>query len=71
MPARAAINCPVDWASPAASEPAPKSASPASSSLLQAVARFLRAGFVLGPEVQLPEKRARLVFLEREAFTGA
>lgn len=37
----------------------------------RAVARSLRAGFVLGPEVQLPGKRARLVFLAREAFAGA
>jgi penicillin amidase len=37
----------------------------------RAVARFLRAGFVLGPEIQLPVKRARLVFLAREAFAGA
>jgi RimJ/RimL family protein N-acetyltransferase len=34
----------------------------------QAIARFLRAGFVPGPEIQLPEKRARLVFLDRDAF---
>ncbi len=35
IPARAAINCPVDWASPAISEPAPNSTSPAISIFLR------------------------------------
>jgi penicillin amidase len=34
----------------------------------KAIARLLRTGFVLGPEVELPHKRARLVFLDRDAF---
>ncbi|MGW8887985.1 GNAT family N-acetyltransferase [Streptomyces sp. NPDC055749] len=33
----------------------------------RAVARMVRAGFTLGPEVDKPEKRARLAFLERPA----
>ncbi|MCX4751587.1 acetyltransferase [Kitasatospora sp. NBC_01287] len=33
----------------------------------KSIARLLRTGFELGPEIQLPEKRARLVFLTREA----
>lgn len=37
----------------------------------KAIARFVRAGFVLGPEIELPEKRARLVFLSREDFEAA
>ncbi|MDX6311223.1 MAG: hypothetical protein QOF44_687 [Streptomyces sp.] len=36
----------------------------------KAMARFLRAGFVLGPLIDLPQKRARLVFLDRDAFAG-
>ncbi|NJQ03857.1 GNAT family N-acetyltransferase [Streptomyces zingiberis] len=32
----------------------------------KAVGRFLRSGFLLGPEIELPGKRARLVFLDRE-----
>ncbi len=35
MPARAAINWPVEWASPATREPTPNSASPASSIFLR------------------------------------
>ncbi|MFE8887796.1 GNAT family N-acetyltransferase [Pseudarthrobacter enclensis] len=34
----------------------------------KAVSRFLRCGFEAGPTVQLAEKEARLVFLERAAF---
>ncbi|MCI0382868.1 GNAT family N-acetyltransferase [Streptomyces sp. CNQ085] len=34
----------------------------------KAVSRLLRAGFVLGPGIELPHKRARLVFLDRDAF---
>lgn len=34
----------------------------------RAIARLLRAGFVTGPEVALPEKKARLAFLTRETF---
>ncbi|SFL00535.1 GNAT family N-acetyltransferase [Streptomyces pini] len=34
----------------------------------KAVSRLLRTGFVLGPEIELPHKRARLVFLDRDAF---
>ncbi|MFI1227505.1 MULTISPECIES: GNAT family N-acetyltransferase [unclassified Streptomyces] len=34
----------------------------------RAIARFLRTGFVKGPEIELPEKRARLVFLDRADF---
>ncbi|MER5772104.1 GNAT family N-acetyltransferase [Streptomyces sp. NPDC001985] len=33
----------------------------------KAVARMVRAGFVLGPEIDKPEKRARLAFLPRPA----
>ncbi|MFI9273088.1 GNAT family N-acetyltransferase [Kitasatospora sp. NPDC052896] len=33
----------------------------------KAIARLLRSGFVLGPEIELPEKRARLAFLSRDA----
>lgn len=33
----------------------------------KALTRMLRAGFVLGPEIDKPEKRARLAFLSREA----
>lgn len=32
----------------------------------KAIARFARSGFALGPEIELPEKRARLMFLLRE-----
>lgn len=31
----------------------------------KAIARMVRSGFVLGPEIDKPEKRARLAFLER------
>ncbi|WP_432124746.1 GNAT family N-acetyltransferase [Streptomyces sp. C10-9-1] len=34
----------------------------------RAVERFVRTGFTKGPEVELPEKRAQLVFLNREDF---
>lgn len=34
----------------------------------KAIARLIRSGFTAGPEIELPEKRARLVFLTREAF---
>ncbi|MEV6671048.1 GNAT family N-acetyltransferase [Streptomyces sp. NPDC051162] len=34
----------------------------------KAVDRLTGAGFVRGPEIDLPEKRAQLVFLDREAF---
>ncbi len=34
----------------------------------KAIARLLRTGFVLGPEVRLPEKPARMVFLDRDDF---
>jgi RimJ/RimL family protein N-acetyltransferase len=33
----------------------------------RAIARLLRSGFELGPEIDKPEKRARLLFLTREA----
>ncbi len=33
----------------------------------RAIARFVRASFELGPEIELPEKRARLAFLHRIA----
>ncbi|MEV4868074.1 GNAT family N-acetyltransferase [Streptomyces syringium] len=36
----------------------------------KAIARLTGAGFVPGPEIDLPEKRARLVFLSRETFLG-
>ncbi|GAA2837936.1 GNAT family N-acetyltransferase [Kitasatospora paracochleata] len=36
----------------------------------KAVARLLHSGFELGPEIDKPEKRARLVFLRREAAAG-
>ncbi|GIH71530.1 GNAT family N-acetyltransferase [Sphaerimonospora thailandensis] len=32
------------------------------------IARLLRTGFELGPEIDLPEKRARLAFLTRDAI---
>ncbi|MFI1931388.1 GNAT family N-acetyltransferase [Streptomyces sp. NPDC020330] len=32
----------------------------------RAIARFLRAGFTKGPQIELPGKRAQLVFLDRE-----
>ncbi|MFI5631359.1 GNAT family N-acetyltransferase [Streptomyces sp. NPDC051664] len=35
------------------------------------VARMVRAGFELGPEIDKPEKRARLAFLSRTAAAGA
>jgi hypothetical protein len=50
------------------SMPAP---APARSGGMAPMTASAMAGFVAGPEVQLTEKRARLVFLEREAFTGA
>ncbi|MDA0632041.1 GNAT family N-acetyltransferase [Nonomuraea sp. MCN248] len=34
----------------------------------KAIARLVRAGFEPGPEIDLPGKRARLVFLSRETF---
>jgi len=34
----------------------------------KAVGRFLRSGFEPGPKVQLPEKVAQLVFLDRDRF---
>ncbi|GAB3233529.1 penicillin acylase family protein [Glycomyces halotolerans] len=34
----------------------------------QARARLRRTGFTIGPEVELPDKRARLAFLDREDF---
>lgn len=34
----------------------------------KAIARLTRAGFVPGPQIDLPEKRAQLVFLDRAAF---
>ncbi|WAX76548.1 GNAT family N-acetyltransferase [Streptomyces sp. KMM 9044] len=37
----------------------------------RAIARFLRAGFVKGPEIELPGKRAQLVFLNRLDFRRA
>ncbi|MFI1393496.1 GNAT family N-acetyltransferase [Streptomyces sp. NPDC020681] len=36
----------------------------------KAIERMLRAGFVLGPEIDKPEKRARLAFLSRAALEG-
>ncbi|WKK24517.1 GNAT family N-acetyltransferase [Streptomyces olivoreticuli] len=36
----------------------------------KAVARLTGAGFVRGPEIELPEKRAQLVFLDRQTFEG-
>lgn len=36
----------------------------------KAVARLVRTGFELGPEIELPDKRARLAFLRRETVTG-
>lgn len=35
----------------------------------KAIARLLRTGFEPGPEIDLPDKRARLLFLSREAFS--
>ncbi|GLF96945.1 GNAT family N-acetyltransferase [Streptomyces yaizuensis] len=37
----------------------------------KAVARLVRAGFELGPEIEKPEKRARLAFLRRETVERA
>ncbi|MET7621828.1 GNAT family N-acetyltransferase [Streptomyces sp. NPDC005408] len=34
----------------------------------KAIERMVRAGFVLGPEIDKPEKRARLAFLSRDAM---
>ncbi|MEU5948843.1 GNAT family N-acetyltransferase [Micromonospora sp. NPDC047465] len=34
----------------------------------KAVDRLLRTGFVAGPLIDLPDKRARLMFLDRESF---
>lgn len=34
----------------------------------KAIARLLRIGFELGPEIDLPDKRARLLFLSKDAF---
>ncbi|MFF1836166.1 GNAT family N-acetyltransferase [Streptomyces sp. NPDC058231] len=36
----------------------------------KAIDRMVRAGFELGPEVEKPEKRARLAFLSRDAVRG-
>ncbi|MER6915086.1 GNAT family N-acetyltransferase [Streptomyces sp. NPDC000594] len=36
----------------------------------RALARLVRAGFELGPEIDKPEKRARLAFLQRAALEG-
>ncbi|MCM0678390.1 acetyltransferase, partial [Micromonospora phytophila] len=36
----------------------------------RAIARLLRSGFVAGPLIELPEKRARLLFLDRATFDG-
>ncbi|MFF3868790.1 GNAT family N-acetyltransferase [Micromonospora sp. NPDC001898] len=36
----------------------------------KAIARLTRAGFVPGPQIDLPEKRAQLLFLERDAALG-
>ncbi|MFC0625808.1 GNAT family N-acetyltransferase [Kribbella deserti] len=35
------------------------------------VARLERTGFVLGPEIELPDKRAQLAFLTRETYVAA
>jgi hypothetical protein len=37
----------------------------------RAIARFVRTGFELGPQVRLPDKPARMVFLERAAARRA
>jgi RimJ/RimL family protein N-acetyltransferase len=34
----------------------------------KAIARLTRVGFTLGPQIELPEKRAQLAFLSREAY---
>ncbi|MFJ6197531.1 GNAT family N-acetyltransferase [Micromonospora sp. NPDC092111] len=36
----------------------------------RAVARLVRAGFVPGPQIDLPDKRAQLLFLDRGAVGG-
>ncbi|SDY90278.1 penicillin amidase [Micromonospora pattaloongensis] len=36
----------------------------------RAIARLMRAGFVPGPQIDLPEKRAQLLFLDRAAPAG-
>ncbi|MEV1286508.1 GNAT family N-acetyltransferase [Micromonospora sp. NPDC049679] len=36
----------------------------------KAIARLIRAGFVPGPQIDLPEKRAQLMFLDRAVFDG-
>ncbi|MFI1197181.1 GNAT family N-acetyltransferase [Micromonospora sp. NPDC020750] len=36
----------------------------------KAIARLTRAGFVPGPQIDLPEKRAQLLFLDRDAALG-
>lgn len=36
----------------------------------KAVARLERTGFVMGPEIELPDKRAQLAFLTRESYVG-
>ncbi|NBE85127.1 GNAT family N-acetyltransferase [Micromonospora rubida] len=36
----------------------------------KAIARLTRAGFVPGPQIDLPEKRAQLLFLDRAAALG-
>jgi len=37
----------------------------------KAIERMVRAGFVLGPEIDKPEKRARLAFFGREVLDGS
>lgn len=36
----------------------------------RAVDRLVRAGFVPGPQIDLPDKRAQLLFLDRSAVRG-
>lgn len=36
----------------------------------KAVARLERTGFVMGPEIELPDKRAQLAFLTRSSYVG-
>ncbi|OAH11593.1 GNAT family N-acetyltransferase [Streptomyces jeddahensis] len=36
----------------------------------KAITRLVRQGFIRGPQIDLPEKRAQLVFLSRETFEG-
>lgn len=37
----------------------------------KAIERMVRAGFELGPEIEKPEKRARLAFLSRDVIDGS